>query len=44
MEARYQLRQSPLPLSRLPAMISRRGDHEILARLRESQVIASRPS
>ena len=45
MEARYQLRQSPLMfLRQLSVVISRRGDHEILARRRESQEIASSPS
>jgi hypothetical protein len=45
MEARYQLRQSPSMFLRPRAVvIGRRGDHEILARLRESQEIASSPS
>jgi hypothetical protein len=45
MEARYQLRQSPSMFLRPRfVIISPPGDHEILARLRESQEIASSPS
>jgi hypothetical protein len=44
MEARYQLRQSPSMFLRPRFAISPPGDHEILARRRESQEIASSPS